>query len=103
MKTLLVTGAQGKPTGYHTPGARGNVYVEANHGFAGVLASSLQDSSPATYRLTSVRSGPLGIRHPCTQSSLLETSCFERPFAALSFAVCCNGSSYVTRPANTPA
>ena len=45
MKTLLVTGAQGKPTGYHTPGARGNVYVEANHGFAGVLASSLQDSS----------------------------------------------------------
>jgi len=71
---------------------RGNLYIDPNQGFAGVLAGSLQDSSPATHRLTSVRSGPLGIRHPCTQSSLLEISCFSLPFAALSFAVCCNGS-----------
>ncbi len=82
---------------------RGNLYIDANHCFAGVLASSLQDSLPTTHRITSVRSGQLAIRQPCTQSSLLETSCFERPFAALSFAVCCSGSSYVTRPANTPA
>ncbi|HOV43855.1 MAG TPA: hypothetical protein PLE01_08125, partial [Syntrophothermus lipocalidus] len=34
--------------------------------------------------------------------SLLETSCFSLRFAALSFAVCCNGSSYVARLANTP-
>jgi len=25
---------------------RANLYIDANHGFAGVLASSLQDSSP---------------------------------------------------------
>jgi len=62
---------------------------------AGVLAGSLRDSSPATHRLSSVRSGPLGIRHPCTHARLAETSCFSLRFAALSFAVCCNGSSYV--------
>jgi len=33
---------------------------------------------------------------------LLETSCLSLRFAALRFVVCGNGSSYVTRPANTP-
>jgi len=33
------------------PKGRGNLYVDAYHGFAGLLAGSLQDSSPATHRL----------------------------------------------------
>jgi len=84
-------------------GVGGNLYVDAYHGFAGVLAGSLQDSSPATHRLTSVQSGPLGIRHPA-----LSPRCSKHPVSRSasqpSVSPCvATARSYVARPANTPA
>ena len=65
---------------------RSDLYVDANHGFAGVLAGSLQDSLPATHWLTSVQAdrSEFGIHALVLAARNL---LFLAPLAALSFAV----------------
>ena len=65
---------------------------------AGVLAGSLQDSSPATHRLSSVRSGPLGIRPALREWHAPGNRCLRKGLPSYTHPECRNSVPRCSKP-----